>query len=245
MPARLSEIHSPRESIAVAYFPTVTLLVDWILDRRSGLTAIRGAPRDNRIRGADHLAAHLTEHSGGWFSGSERSARAELDTYARIELYFEGTVSDAPLLSTLVESFADRGAHYSFACAFEELTDRNFLGYDLLGTGQLSGGYVGKDASRYVPGLYWRTYLHNLYSRQRAVDVEALARHAGARYVHPEGNLLEFGDTPWQWRLYQDRIQGLLDTNPAFFSLSRIRLEERESIPERVRHLLDVCAAWP
>jgi hypothetical protein len=118
---------------------------------------------------------------------------------------------------------AGAGPTFGYCCLEEEFDHRHYL-TTKFPSGTMSG-YQGRDAARYVPGLYWLTLVsEGLLDRHRV----SLATLAGAALAHTDLggglHLLRFYERPDDWSnsVVVDRI---LDTTSGIFNLRKVVAE--------------------
>ena len=119
-----------------------------------------------------------------------------------------------------MERMATLAPTFGYACAWEEYLHRNQIVVKLR-TGTLEA-MLGKDASKYVPGLYWLTMLSESLSHQVPLDelegaaIEDAALGGGMR-------IFRFHDHPAKWRERVDELDALCDKLPGIFSIGVVR----------------------
>ena len=127
---------------------------------------------------------------------------------------------DPSIVQPFMERMATLAPIFGYACAWEEYLHRNQIVVKLR-TGTLEA-MLGKDVSKYVPGLYWLTMLSESLSHQvplaelEDAAIEDVALDGGAR-------IFRFHDHPAKWRERADELDALCDKLPGIFSMGAVR----------------------
>jgi hypothetical protein len=110
---------------------------------------------------------------------------------------------------------------FGFACADKEREYRNRITIKF-GINTMES-WVGRDARRYIPGLYWWTLLPASLAEQHGIPLPSLVE-AAQEHIELEGkqHLLRFYDKPEDWQSAAFMAE-LYRTNPGIFDVEKIR----------------------
>lgn len=176
----------------------------------------------------------LATMAGTWDISEYSERRFKFTFYGR------RTMLDAELAS-VVRRMAGC-CEFAYACEDREERARNRVEVEL-SDGSSIESYAGVDLRRYLPGLYWITYVSRGQIRKRKIDVDAL----GAQRVEllRTGVLLHMYEDRRDWRDHFVRIGKTLAQQDAFFS--RDRLDRSLSrLRSRTEAGVDRCLdRWP
>jgi hypothetical protein len=138
----------------------------------------------------------------------------------------------------LMKALANSEAVFAMACATEEYHYRNLYRREV-GSSSFEA-WVGRDLSRYLPGLYWLTVL----SRRHASLVPRI-RAALAVEVVPIGSghwLVKLFGKPETWPEHAPRIDDWLCSNPDVFC--KRRAEQQLDAAPNIAALSLVAQEW-
>jgi hypothetical protein len=122
-----------------------------------------------------------------------------------------------PELNSLMRSLRDHGLKFGFVAEWEEYLHRNRFIYELP-NGKVQS-WVGRDLSKYLPGLYWTNVLSNELAHRFGIEDCRLPSDA---------QILDFGsgyfscrlfDRANDWTAYASQIDVLCEKNPHIFSI--------------------------
>ena len=129
---------------------------------------------------------------------------------------------------------------FGFACATEERKQRNRI-TTVQGVNTIES-WVGRDTQRYIPGLYWWTFLPASLAEKHGVPLPVIASVALEHIeLEEEKHLFRFYENPDDWRL-TTVVAGLCSSLPGIFDVEKIRPQL-----EGARTFLEYCAladAW-
>jgi hypothetical protein len=136
---------------------------------------------------------------------------------------------------------------YANAGVPDEFEHRNGVTICLSGVGGgTAHGWVGRDTSRYAPGLYWLNYWSDEYAAARAIDVEAVAARLPGRVTRTQtGCWLQLYDLPGQWTEWSGEVDDTLESTPGFFSKRRVPIPESAPPKEITGILVGITTKWP
>lgn len=128
------------------------------------------------------------------------------------------------LAEPLLQQFDARGAVYGFAAETKERFHYNLYKWPARSLpGRFNTAPMGKDISRYVPGVYWMNFFSNAYARDRQVDIEMAADALGGELVRCENGLIwRVYPDHREWRDHAPRISEFVKNDERFFSLSSV-----------------------
>lgn len=151
--------------------------------------------------------------------------------------------------SQLVRAFIERVATlesvFGYACAWEELLHRNRLFVQIDGgKGGTSEDWVGRDHSKYVPGLYWLTLLPEALAERHGVPLAPVS--AALEHVDLGGgqHLFRFHDHPADWRKRIDAIDDLCARRSGVFDIQEVRGLVAAKAAKSFAELDDVLGPW-
>ena len=129
---------------------------------------------------------------------------------------------DPPLVQAFMERMATLAPTFGYVCAWEEYLHRNQIVVKLR-TGTLEA-MLGKDLSKFVPGLYWLTVLSGSLAETHRVPLAELEA-AALEHVALGGGLrlYRFHDHPAKWRARADELDALCASLPGVFNIADVR----------------------
>jgi hypothetical protein len=112
---------------------------------------------------------------------------------------------DASRAHTLLQHFLGKEFLFGFACDYEEWLFRNRLVKDV--GSQRVESWVGRDTSKYIPGLYWLTAISKTLVAQHAADASQIKAVAKV-LPSPSAHVLFFQryDRPDGWMAHKAAI---------------------------------------
>ena len=121
-----------------------------------------------------------------------------------------------------MERMAALGPLFGFASAWDEHRHRNELDVRLRVVRIQT--FVGKDLSKYIPGVYWLTLLPDALIARHGVQLAKL-EEAALEHVHlGDGQrLFWFHDRPDAWRERTDELDALCAALPGVFNIADLR----------------------
>ena len=137
-----------------------------------------------------------------------------------VDCYFKRTPPH--LVRTFMEKMATTGPVFGRACTWEELLHRNQLVAKVgLGT---SLDFVGRDISKFVPGLYWLVLLPQSLAEKHGVPLEQVVDAAEEHVDLGNGqHLFRFYGRPEDWRERTRAMDGLCARLPGIFDINEVR----------------------
>ncbi len=114
---------------------------------------------------------------------------------------------------------------FGYACAWEELLHRNRLFVQIDGgKGGTSENWVGRDHSKWVPGLYWLTLLSEAMAQQHGLRLRDVEHAAAEHALLQDGlHLFRFYRKPSDWRERRDAMDSLCKRLPGVFNINEVR----------------------
>ena len=127
-----------------------------------------------------------------------------------------------PLVKNFMEHMATVKPVFGFASAWDEYAHRNQI--DVRLRLYREQAIVGKDLSKYVPGLYWVTLLPDDLAKRHGVLLSKV-RQVALEHVDLGGGqqLFRFHDHPSKWRAHADDLDGLCAAMPGVFNIAHLR----------------------
>lgn len=154
-----------------------------------------------------------------WAKGANYLVRSPGDGAVECTCEFK---TDPPLVQAFMKQMATLAPIFGYACAWGEYLHRNQIIVKLR-TGTLEAT-LGRDLSKYMPGLYWLTLLSQSLSHRvplaelQTAAIEDIALGGGMR-------IFRFHDHPTEWRERADTLDALCDRLPGVFSIGAVRRE--------------------
>jgi hypothetical protein len=142
-------------------------------------------------------------------------------------------------LVELMRALTRHGLEFGFVAEEEEYLHRNQHTYRLP-HGRVES-WVGRDLSRYLPGLYWTTAFSRVIAQKYGVEAETLPAGARALDFGPEHLGFRLFDVPKDWPRHAEQIDAYCEQRPKIFSLQRVRgpLDRASNHLELTRRLRD------
>jgi len=142
---------------------------------------------------------------------------------------------------TLFRALSTSGSIFGFAADGEEYEHRNLLRVTL--DNGSSEAWAGRDTSRYLPGIYWRTWISDICANRHNLPLDMLRKSSLEAVRHPEGNELCFFPEPGRWVENSARLDLICEETAGIFSISVVRgdFQCAQGMQARVR----VSREWP
>lgn len=132
---------------------------------------------------------------------------------------------------------------FGFAADYDEYRHRNFLEVEIsLGTAEL---WIGRDETKYIPGLFWKTYVSDSLLARHNLNVELFHFDDLDTQIERMGNgyLLTFFDDPAKWKAFApildkkcEKIDGLFSRTVVETALANATtVKENEEIVYRYK----------
>jgi len=139
------------------------------------------------------------------------------------ELFVSGerTVSEAHALERLTHVMADSGVEFGFVAKWEEHLHRNQYVYKLP-NGSVEA-WVGRDLSKYLPGLYWLTILRTYWATKYKIDKYNWPTPIKTLDFGPRYLALQLFNQPEDWMKHAEQIDSLCEKSEGIFSIRRAR----------------------
>lgn len=144
----------------------------------------------------------------------------------------------------ILRHFANLGAYFGAACRWDEWSERHLLKW-----GNGNSAPVGKDTMKYVPGLYYATYISDAYAQERGVDLAFISQELSAEIEPwPSGKYIQLYRHADDWAEANEKISAFLAANSAFFGIRRLfhpdQLPADLSWPERFQRVSEITRDW-
>lgn len=111
---------------------------------------------------------------------------------------------------------------FGFASTWEEYERRNHLDVRLRAFREQQ--FIGRDLSKFVPGLYWLTLLSDALAERHGVPLAEVERAALEHAAPGAGlHLYRFHDHPGDWRVRADELDALCASLPGVFNIAEVR----------------------
>ena len=126
---------------------------------------------------------------------------------------------NVPEMHGLFAELAELDVRFGYACAHEEREHRNRVVRKM--SYGVHEGWVGRDFSRYLPGLYWLTVIPVDLQQRLGVSVDRLRDLALELKLLSNRNwLVRLYEEPQGWRNEAPRVDAWCATTPGAFSKS-------------------------
>ncbi len=175
---------------------------------------------------ADHQSFELflKKNSTGFFLSSSKVKimflRRGTGKYFTISVHeSKGKLSVDDCLSIL-RALSIAGLRFGFGCDSDEYYSRNRY-YTQIGANSIEA-WVGRDLSRYLPGLYWITCLHSEELLRLKLDASAFPEYFSKPMISEDYCAMQYYESAVDWKLHQARLDDACFANPNIFSLRRI-----------------------
>ena len=182
-----------------------------------------GEGEDEVTQPIEDVAAFLTSLSSGpVLIAKEAQYIIWAPCGKRVECMCRFKARAMPLVMEFMEHMAAVKPVFGFASAWDEYAHRNEIDVRLRLYREQS--IVGKDVSKYVPGLYWVTLLPSGLAERHGVPLSEV-RQAALEHVDLGGGqrLFRFHDHPSKWRERTDELDGLCAALPGIFNIAALR----------------------
>ena len=172
----------------------------------------------DKVGDSDRLSAFLKRSQSGFFfvaAGLTYSVRIALGKPTQCDCFLD--VSPA-LLETFLAHMATARPIFGFSCEPQEREQRNRV---VIKQGEsVIESWVGRDLSKYIPGLYWLTLLPQGLIDRHNIPLSTLQAIAKKHHVLKGGlHLFQFYDAPEDWS-----SNGLVSL-PGIFNVEMARAE--------------------
>lgn len=118
------------------------------------------------------------------------------------------------------QEFSNLGIDFGFACQEAEYLHRHVYNYKTNDGECIT--WVGCDLSRYLSGLYWKTFVGNDLATLHEVVINKFARKAPYVVNLDSGFLITFFERPEEWRKYARLLNRLCKAQKGIFSIKRV-----------------------
>lgn len=120
----------------------------------------------------------------------------------------------------IFRSLVDVGPIFGYAADRAERLHRNRLTKSN-GKGSIES-WVGRDFSRWLPGVYWQTWLSRTYIAERGVPLESLENAAWLVNEFEQGWVFQFFQRATGWRGEAPRLDEMCRGTPGVFSVTEV-----------------------
>jgi len=125
----------------------------------------------------------------------------------------------------IIESYILANALLAYACYDEEREYKNriYVRFEV----ETVEAWVGRDIKRYLPGIYWITWISNRYASMHKLSPVEIAAEVGAeiRSLH-DGHLLQLGQHPSEWRNYLEKIKKYTAGKDNIFFVDKVNVAD-------------------
>jgi hypothetical protein len=199
--------------------------------------------RSRRVANAERFARFLSRGSGAYFLFADACRFSVFPNrfpgYAALLVEPTTKLSDEDARK-LTNSLVDRGAVFALACADEEYEASNR--YERTIGDNSVEAWVGRDLTRYLPGLYWHTVLHREFAG--GVDLAALTEVAYTVDEYGDEFLqVDMARESTNWHNWRHSVDEVLRVSDGVFSLSQVR-GDLDNAKDLIV-LFDVLDLWP
>lgn len=187
---------------------------------------------ENKDFRADELSARLNfvrAHKNGFFLIAEEWVYQFFlanNRQTRCIIHSDESI-DEKEIDALFDSIDCTRPAFGFACDREEYEHRNRL-FHTIGENNIET-WVGRDIERYVPGLYWYTFLSNELADRHGISLAQLCEEAINSKQLQSGNLLQFFEDHKRWLQHTERLDRLCESTEGLFSAKTIDAAARRA----------------
>lgn len=138
----------------------------------------------------------------------------------------------------IVSTFTHYGAFFIYACLDEERDAKNRNYNDL--DGYSVETWVGRDISKYIPGLYWVTWISDKYSSHLNIDIEEFVASVNEPAERlGNGYCIRLGDKPELWRDYLKKLSKLSRDRDYLFNIDKVNISSVKTLVDMEDVLFD------
>lgn len=139
----------------------------------------------------------------------------------------------------IINTFSCYGAFFIYACLDEERDAKNRVYTNIKGLSIET--WVGRNISKYIPGLYWKTWISDKYASHLNADIEGLVASINEP-VEKMGNgyFIRLGDKPKSWKDYQKKLSKISRDREYLFNIDKVDVSSVKSILDTE----GVLSAW-
>ncbi len=174
---------------------------------------------DIALEDSEQVQSFLIRHSEGFFMHSNRGlydVSLYEGTFSTVCFFSNGDLKEE-CISNILNAYASADAEFGYAADEQEYEYRNRIKLDISGSEVES--WVGRDLTRYLPGLYYFTLISHRQVEQKSVDTETLKVNAlSCTEVSDKATLYKFYDNSTQWESFKSKIDQLCRLNKGIFS---------------------------
>ena len=131
------------------------------------------------------------------------------------------------LVETFLTHMAAANPVFGYACTWEELEHRNHLVSKIRyrsGVTGTSEQFIGRDTSKYVPGLYWLTLLPEALASRHGVPLAEVAKVALEHTRLAGGqHLFRFHERPEDWAERRQALDEVCASLPGVFNIADVK----------------------
>ncbi|SHN12340.1 hypothetical protein [Roseibium suaedae] len=197
--------------------------------------------KKNLVSDKDKLRKFLAgERTGFFLIGDQVSYyfNALADDTISLDCFLNATPETA---KTLLEHLLVAKPFFGFACKPEEREQRNRIVMQF-GANTIEG-WVGRDISKYLPGLYWLTVLSKDLAERHSIDLQDLGRYSRKSVkTSDEVYVLTFHDDPEEWSSMNVAADFYSD-HSNIFNIEHARQELSKA--DNLMEFLAMTRRWP
>jgi hypothetical protein len=151
-----------------------------------------------------------------------------VDMDCTMDIWAEAEPELVQALPGLVLSLQVHGLNYGYGGALAELQRRNQYQIAVFEKpGKFITGHLGRDHTRYVPGLYWLNYFSEAYLEQHRLDVKGIADRLNVTLKHTaHGILLQLYPRPQEWIDLDTTVSQVIRETPGVFSIDDVPIPQ-------------------
>ena len=139
----------------------------------------------------------------------------------------------------ILDTFARYGAFFIYACLDEERDAKNRIYNDL--DGYSVETWVGRDISKYIPGLYWITWISDKYASHLNIDIEEFAASVNDAIERlGDGYLIRLGNNPGSWKKNLKKLSKLSKDRDYLFNIDKVNISSAKTLVD----IEDILFDW-
>lgn len=179
------------------------------------------------------FSAFQSENIAGYFLYSDFATYdISLSENGKSSIFMDiGEGQPQEILLRFLKSMSKVGVDFGFAAENDEYMHRNRHQY-VLGDNRIET-WVGRDLEKYIPGLYWVTYISMSLEKKHSFNLAHIADTAITIDSDEQGHLIRFFEVPTDWSENAEKIDKACLEQCGVFSLADVE----KNLPDNVNYL--------